>query len=508
MDAAAPHVPRRASPTGGVMFFALLALSPIAMGQDARIRVFETSLRPAVSVAGEPQARWTLQERMAHYKVPGASVAVIRNGKLAWAKGYGVLQAGKPERVDVQTVFSVGSLSKVGAAAITLRLVDAGQLNLDRPVNEYIARWQLPDNRYTEARPVTLRGLLSHTSGLLVDNFPDFQPGEALPTLMDTLEGRAPAKTAPVRVMHLPGTRLEYSGGATQLEQLVIEETTGLDFPAAARRYLFEPLGMARSTYENPIPASHGNIAKAHRSNGEPRALPRGYEAMPEMAASGLWSTPSDYAMLVIALIHSYRGDAGGLLNTALARQMMTEVDPGTYGLGPELEGEGMQRRFTHSGGNDSYISWMEGHLGTGNGMVIFTNSRSGGHLNNEIRRAVALAEGWSDGLDYHLEVPPVQLTADELDECAGTYVGRSSFSAHRFHLGAEETPYRFVSRDGLLYREGEHGPTRLIPLDAMHFVDERGGAFYEFRRGYSGAVSGLIERKEGNLVRADKVNH
>src|SRR3546814_8428058 len=71
---------------------------------------------------------------MAHYKVPGVSIAVIRDGRIAWARGYGVLQAGKPERVDTATLFSVGSLSKVATAAIALRLVDAGTLDLDRDV--------------------------------------------------------------------------------------------------------------------------------------------------------------------------------------------------------------------------------------------------------------------------------------------------------------------------------------------------------------------------------------
>src|SRR5690606_19674239 len=111
----------------------LLALSAPALAQpqpvETAIRQFETGLRPGVHVRGQPQVRWTLAERMAHYKVPGVSIAVIRDGKIAWAKGYGVLQAGKPERVDTATLFSVGSLSKVATAAITLRLVDAGTLD-------------------------------------------------------------------------------------------------------------------------------------------------------------------------------------------------------------------------------------------------------------------------------------------------------------------------------------------------------------------------------------------
>src|SRR3546814_15496613 len=93
----------------------------------------------------------------------------------------------------------------------------------------------------------------------------------------------------------MPGTVASYSGGGTTIEQLVIEEATHGAFEAAARRHLFAPLGMTRSSFVNPLPPTWGNIAKAHDRDGAPVALPRGYEAMPEMAASGLWTTPSDY---------------------------------------------------------------------------------------------------------------------------------------------------------------------------------------------------------------------
>src|SRR3546814_511057 len=145
---------RRMTMRGRMIWIApLLAVSAPALAQqqpvETAIRAFETGLRPGVHVHGQPQVRWTLAERMAHYKVPGVSIAVIRDGRIAWARGYGVLQAGKPERVDTATLFSVGSLSKVATAAIALRLVDAGTLDLDRDVSAYLTRWTLPDRKST-----------------------------------------------------------------------------------------------------------------------------------------------------------------------------------------------------------------------------------------------------------------------------------------------------------------------------------------------------------------------
>jgi CubicO group peptidase (beta-lactamase class C family) len=498
-----------------VVVAAVLAISPskaLTDGDEARIRVFETSLRPAVSVEGGPEQRWTLAERMAHWKVPGLSIAVIRKGELAWARGYGVLQAGGAEKVDTETVFSVGSVSKVGAAATTLRLVDAGRLDLDRDVNAYLTRWKIPSNPYTAARPVTLRGIMSHTAGLSVHGFADFQPDETLPSTTDVLSGRPPAKNKPVEVTCAPGARYRYSGGGTMVEQLIVEETTGVDFPTAAQRLVLEPLGMTRSTYRNPLPPSHGDIAKAHGPDGRPRALPRSYESMPETAASGLWTTPSDYARLVIALIRSYRGESDAFLSGPLARQMMSEVDPGDFGLGPELSGQGPDRRFSHGGANDSYMAWIEGHLATGDGLVIFTNGANGTELYTEARRAAALAEGWSDGLDDHVHVPAVALTKEELDERVGVYAVQESFTMSGTRYGSdEEPPFRIVRRDDALYRlrrRGDGEPIPLTPMDTMHFIDDS-GKVVEFVRNPAGVIDGLLfvgARGEKSVLRALKI--
>lgn len=360
---------------------------------EARIRIVETSLGPRGN--DDPAIRWTIEDRMEHYGVPGVSIALIDDGAISWAKGYGVKQAGSNDPIDGETVFSVGSVSKVGTAAITLRLVDEGRLDVDRDVNEYLRRWSVPTNEFTEREPVTLRRIMSHTAGLTVHGFADYQPDEALPDIVQILDGVAPAKNPPVRVDVLPGSISRYSGGGTTVEQLVIEDVTRLGFAAAARRYLFEPLGMDRSTYENPLPTEHGNIAKAHGRDGSPMALPRGWQAMPEAAASGLWTTPTDYSRLIIALVESYHGGDDTFLDHETARDMMTEVPPSIFGLGPEIDGDGPTRNFVHGGANDSYRAFMAGYLVEGDGLVIFTNGTRGSELIGEIRRAVAMA-GWS----------------------------------------------------------------------------------------------------------------
>ena len=134
-----------------------------------------------------------IQQLMAAHNVPGISLAVIKNKSLHWAQGFGVIQSGRKNKIDLETVFSVGSISKVGTAMLTLKQVDQGKLDLNEDVNNYLKRWKVPSNRYTKSQPVTLKNILSHTAGFNVHGFGDFQPGEKLPNTVDILEGRYPA---------------------------------------------------------------------------------------------------------------------------------------------------------------------------------------------------------------------------------------------------------------------------------------------------------------------------
>ncbi|WP_436516975.1 serine hydrolase domain-containing protein [Ekhidna sp. To15] len=142
--------------------------------------------------------QFELTSRMDYYGVPGISLAVIRDGKLDWAKGYGWLQAGGTEKVNAQTLFSVGSISKVGAAVLSLKLHEEGKLDIDEDVNQYLKLWKIEENDYTKDQAVTLRHIMSHTAGLTVHGFADFNPGEPQPTTVQILNGEWPAKNYPV----------------------------------------------------------------------------------------------------------------------------------------------------------------------------------------------------------------------------------------------------------------------------------------------------------------------
>lgn len=481
----------------------------LAHGEDPAIKAFEAGFRPSVHVVGTPPTHWPLLDRMAFWHVPGLSVAVIRNGHIAWTKGYGVRRVGRPEPVDSQTLFSVGSLSKVGTAAITLHLVSQGRLDLDRNVNAYLKRWQVPDDARTALRPVTLRGILSHSGGLSIDGFADFQPGEPLPTLVETLDGKGPAKEDPVRVIYTPGTMSAYSGGGVEVERLAIEDVTGLPFAEVADRMLLGPLRMGRSTYAEPLPANTPDVAMAHDEKGTPRALPTGWETMPQNAASGLWTTPGDYARLMIALRDAYLGQPGAMFGPDIAHAMMTEVGGSHAGLGPFLAGIGSTRRFYHSGANDSYRAWMEMNLATGNGVVIFTNSPNGTKLRPEVTRAIASAEGWATS--DSVEVPAIQITASQRAGMAGRYVVQDRDDTIGQRLQTEGQPVFFtIAQDGdaLTASNGADAtPMPLIPADQSHFYFYRtADKSIEFVPGYDGHIDRLIYRDRDYAIEARKL--
>lgn len=460
------------------------------------LAVLQYGLRPSILKAGESIPRWSLQERMAHHKVPGVAIAILKDGEVVHAAGYGLRQAGTHDAVDADTLFSVGSVSKVITAAATLRLVAQGKIDLDRDVNSYLKSWRIPPAPEIENPVVTMRMLLSHTSGLTVHGFEDYLPGEKLPTLIETLNGTPPAKNESVRLQREPGLLVDYSGGGVMVEQQVIEDVTGAPLETAARAQVFDLVDMRRSTFENPLSAARGNIAKAHDEKGMPTALPLGWQAFPEQAASGLWTSANDLGAFVGALIKSYRGN-GTLLPRAIATQMMTEVSPSSRGLGPELYGGGTNRRFFHNGDNDSYHAAFEGYLETGDGFVILTNGENSKQLRGEIRNALSDALG--HGVKPLIRTATLDMGAPAYADYAGTYRIDTAVPmdfrrglADWFDFDALEVKLA----DGAITVSvtDQDGPesSALLPLTPTRFIASRFGTELEFHRDAHGVVRAL----------------
>ena len=413
----------------------LLALPAAAQSTatetERHIRDIENGLLKAVQIKGEPAAAMTLRERMEFYKVPGVSIAVVHNGRIEWARGYGKVAAGGAD-VTPDTLFQAGSISKPVAAVGTLKLVDEGKLSLDEDVNAKLKGWKLPDNEFTKAKPVTLREILTHSGGLTVHGFPGYAAGETVPTLVQVLSGEKPANTPAIRVEKQPGTVWNYSGGGYTIMQQLVIDVTGKPYPQFLRETVLQPIGMTSSTYEQPLPESLRSKAATPYARG--KAIAGGFHTYPEMAAAGLWTTASDLCRFIMAIQHGLEGKPGFVLSQNMTRQMVSKQftvgqDPNdNWGLGFEVQQAGSRTGFGHGGSNAGFEGLFFGTEDGRDGFAILTNANGGGALSQEVARSIARAYGWP--FYKPVEKTRVPLTAGDLRELPGRYEFGPQFSA------------------------------------------------------------------------------
>jgi CubicO group peptidase (beta-lactamase class C family) len=349
----------------------------------ARILLLSAAVASAADL--DPQ----ITARMEALHVAGASVAVIDGGKLVWARGYGVTSARNGRPVNAETLFQAASISKHVAALIALHLVDEGKLSLDEDVNRKLRSWKVPENEFTRTGKVTLRRLLNHSAGMTIHGFPGYAAGAPVPTLVEVLDGKKPANTGAVRVDIVPGTLWRYSGGGYEVAQQLILDVSGKPFQQLAKEIVFEPLGMQHSTFEQPLPARlEPNAASGHRADGS--MIEGRWHIYPELAAAGLWTTPSDLARIVIEL----QSRGGHVIRPETQREMLTKV-LGDYGLGLGLGDMDGRKLFSHGGSNAGFQCLMTALEDGGKGYVIMTNSDRGGQFANEIGKMIVSEYHW-----------------------------------------------------------------------------------------------------------------
>lgn len=322
--------------------------------------------------------------------VPGAAVALVWDGEVAWSAGYGLADRERGVPVTADTVFQVASISKSVTAWGVMRLVESGKLELDAPVEQYLTRWHLPPSRY-DTGGVTIRRLLSHTAGLSLHGYPGILPDRELPTLEESLSGNN-GGAGDVRLTMEPGAQFSYSGGGYTLLQLVIEEVTGESFSEFMQEQVLQPLGMLHSSFEwrtDLRPAT----AVAYSKTGAP--LPN--YLFTEKAAAGLYTTAPDLARFVAAAMPGPRGEPAGrgVLTADTLALMFTPVLQGQgeaeYGLGHSISTQpDGSKEVSHGGANMGWRALFVALPEQGQGIVILTNSDKGDAGIDAVMSAVA----------------------------------------------------------------------------------------------------------------------
>lgn len=489
---------RAASTLAGILaIFAVIACSPPQGDKISPITSFENELMPwpGVLIKGEPVPSLNLIERMTFYNIPGVSVAIIQDNRIILAKGYGVTKKEGGIPVTPHTRFQAASISKPVAASAALRLVEKGNLSLDENVNVWLTSWKVPDNEHNINEKVTLRRILSHSAGLTVHGFPGYREGKPVPTLIEILNGEKPANTDSIRVDTTPGDIWRYSGGGYTVMQHLLIEVMQQDFPSILKDLVLNPVGMKDSTYEQPLPEDLSDMAaSAHHMNG--KTIPGGWHTYPEMAAAGLWTTPSDLANFSLTLMKAWRGESNPLFKTDTARQMLT-VEKGAYGLGLSLQGEGVHFSFSHGGSNAGFKCTMIAFPEKGEGAVIMTNGDNGSYIMMEILTAISTRLGWN--VYKPTEKEPLPIEPDVMESYTGTY---------RFNRVATLTITREEDRliaDPIPYLPVKKGPCPFYPETESRFFSPAGNVTISFIKDEENRVTGLKMTLNGRISTAKK---
>lgn len=316
-----------------------------------------------------------IQKCMKEYGVTGLSMAVIDGGRNNSTSCFGLLEAGTDKQVESDSIFSACSISKFLTSMLVMTLTEQGILDLDEDVNNKLSSWKVPLHGYT--KNVTLRHLLSHQSGVVdpVGSFHELNPKFGTPTLVDLLEGKTPYCEVPIELNYEPGSNFHYSDAGFCIIQLLIEDVIGKPFSEIMNEHLFQPIHMKDSTFERPSQ----NVTCGHTNDG--KVVTGKYPIYPYPAASGLWTTPTDLAIVVVELMHALKGESKLKLSSSKATEMIYPQGGKTWtGLGVFLDQNDKGIEISSLGWGVGFQCMMVAYPQLEKGLVIMTNTDLGVH--------------------------------------------------------------------------------------------------------------------------------
>jgi CubicO group peptidase (beta-lactamase class C family) len=360
------------------------ALGATLLPHAVRGQAKRKSTSPVLDEATLARIEQRMRQLLRETAVPGAAIAVVQNGRLAWQRTFGVQDAATGKPVDEHTVFEAASVSKTVFAYATLKLCERGTIGLDTPLTRYTKK------RFFEGEPrldqVTARHALSHTTG-----FPEWRSG-----------------TPPMKFLSDPGKLFRYSGEGYFYLQSVVSEVAGrnlgapcgkyeadlevcaTDFDEFMRKALLDPLGMADSGYVWH-PRFEPHTARPHDVQGNPLApkRPNAADIARYGAVGELRTTAGDYAKFLLAVLNLPRGDA--FLSAKMRDEMVrpqVKLDPNkkidgadSWALGWAIQERPTGHVILHSGGQTGFRSLTMASIARKSGFVVFTNSDNGGYV-------------------------------------------------------------------------------------------------------------------------------
>ncbi|KIH97702.1 beta-lactamase [Streptomonospora alba] len=332
--------------------------------------------------------------------IPGAAVAVVHDGELLSARGYGYADTGaggdEPVPVDPErTLFRTGSVSKLFTATAVMQLVEEGEVDLDTDVHEYID-FTIPTS-FDE--PVTMRHLLSHTPG-----FEERVSGMILPQGTET-DLRKRLATDPPEQVFEPGTVPAYSNYGNALAGYIVERVSGVPFEKYLQQNVLEPAGMDSSTFAQPLPDSlEGRLAGGYAADGTAPAGP--FEVVSDVPAGALTAPATDMAQFMLAHLNDAGTGPSALLDPETLERMhepaLGEESLGNLAAGPRMalgffrEDRNGHRIVGHGGDTTYFHSHMQIYPDEDTGIFVSVNG-GGQEAVDSLNLREQLTSGFAD---------------------------------------------------------------------------------------------------------------
>ena len=456
---------------------------------QAKIKKFENNLGLWVQIENQ---HFTLADRMKSNHVNGVSIALIKDYKIEWAKGYGWADSAEQRPITINTLFQAGSISKSLNGVGILKLVQEGKLNLDSDINIYLKSWKFPYDSLSKGKKITIANLLSHTAGLTVHGFDGYEKGDTIPALIQILNGEKPANNKAIRSMYEPSLRYQYSGGGTTISQLILQDVTGQPYDTYMWNNVLNPMGMSNSFYTQPPPAGIENLlATGYYNDGQ--EVKGKYHIYPEQAAAGLWTTPTDLAKYIIETQLSLQGKSNKVLSPETTRLRLTPYIDSSAALGVFIIKKGNEKYFNHDGWDEGFVGGYYGSMENGNGVVVMANTDNGSLL-YEIVNSLAAVYNWKD-----FYTPKIKKVVTVNNEILKSYTG--NYKLHRDTLNVT------LEKEGLMIRLNSKTKYKIyFTSDVDFFILEIAGSEVKFTKDKNNKVNGFDIDDNGYKMKAVKI--
>jgi CubicO group peptidase (beta-lactamase class C family) len=382
--------------------------------------------------------------QLAREDIAGATIAIVKDGKVLFTKGYGYADVAQKKPVSPEeTLFRPGSVSKLFTWTAVMQLVEQGKLDLDRDVNEYLG-FKIPE---AFGKPITLKNILTHTPGFEEQVKDLFKFDSANPDLGEYLKAHIPARIYP------PGTVPAYSNYATALAGYIVERVSGRPFNEYIEENIFKPLGMTRSTFVQPLPPAFA----PNMSNGYELASdkPKQFEVIGPFPAGSLSAPAGDMARFMLAHLQEGQFGEARILKPETARLMHSRLfafDPAVNGMAHGFYEESRNGRRIIGHGGDTVYFHSDLHLILDESVGFFISYNSGGRGQISNRTVI-----WEAFLERYFPNPPSsEPTLDNSKENAqavsGTYIlSRRAEKSFLKALGLISTASVSATEEGMI---------------------------------------------------------